>query len=105
MRVGRSSKADAICNSPFVRALIKPLVTLVAAAPPLPPPTSFELISTQPSSSTTTPRKAGSNYGSMGQKRKRQAEDEGKVDEEQVTVSYNAENLPDELKKCTCNEK
>ena len=44
----RSAKANAITNSPFVRALIQPVLRRIVPAPALPPPSQADLIPTQP---------------------------------------------------------
>jgi hypothetical protein len=102
MRAGRSSRADAITNSPFVRALIRPVASLIAPQPELPPPTARDLISTQPPpASFSTAAAVNGGGGSAGQKRKRE-EDAGEEGEDAI-VNYTAENLPVELKKCKKN--
>lgn len=105
------ARQNAISNSPFVRALLKPVhvdlpLPLAAttnkksAAPTQssPPPPSH-LISTQPlpftSTSTTT-----TNGAAAGAKRKRDDADEGDERDAAVEVNYNARNLPQELRKC-----
>ncbi|SCV71263.1 BQ2448_2851 [Microbotryum intermedium] len=113
MRAGRSSPADAITNSPFVRALIRPVRSIIPKengkdGQVLPPKGS--LIPTQPekvpvaSTSTSTLEGNGIVGGVVkgaGAKGKRAGtelhgdEDEGEV----IQTSYDAENLPVELKK------
>lgn len=48
VRSGRSSRSDAITNSPYVRALINPYTVIIPSPQPLPLPQPAHLISTQP---------------------------------------------------------
>lgn len=115
MRPGRSHRADAILNSPIVRALINsrpsaaslPVKSALSAAKtttaemqgmtPLSPPRPSDLISTQPQASVAlVPVNEG-----KGKKRERDDNDDASSKDDQVNVSYTVENLPPELKKCT----
>lgn len=102
-RTGRSSRADAITNSPFVRALIRPVSSIIVPQPlkELPPPRPEHLIATQP-----LPLSVKVVVEDGKGKRKREEEDEGAEQEmekvvEKVVTRYTEENLPPELKKCT----
>lgn len=114
MRRGHSSRADAILNSPVVRAFLRPITTLVT---PLPysPPTALELISTQPPPSLPSPAPVAGpsklpltsalvSAPIQNYKRGRDEEDEGRKEVERdakdVVVSYTEDNLPPELTKC-----
>ncbi|SGY51026.1 BQ5605_C001g00952 [Microbotryum silenes-dioicae] len=110
MRAGRSSRAHAITNSPFVRALIRPVRSIIpdqneVNGQALPPKAS--LIPTQPEmgpvASTSTLTELGSeavNGAGANGKRRSEANGNGNGDEwEAVQTNYDAENLPDELKK------
>lgn len=96
------ARQNAISNSPIVRALLKPvhveLPQKTSATPTPPPPAAVHLISTQPRPSP--PPAAASGSPAAG-KRKREELDEGDERDPPVEVSYNAQNLPDELRKCT----
>jgi trimethylguanosine synthase len=95
MRTGRSHRADAITNSPFVRALIRPVSSVIPAAPtPQSPPRSQHLIPTQPVPVLQPEADT--------KKRKRELEDEGEEEQDalEVVVSYSEDNLPPELNKC-----
>lgn len=109
MRPGRSHRADAITNSPFVRALIRPIKVVIPAQAPLPTPAAQHLIPTQPAPPTPPPIVKSSlaqpTAVSEGKKRKRDQEDEGDELEPHalpVIVNYTEDNLPPELNKCTC---
>lgn len=106
MRTGRSHRADAITNSPFVRALIRPIKVVVPAVAALPPPASQHLIPTQPAPQPPPPAvvdlASDSSSVQIGQKRSR---DDSEQDEDgqptsEVIVSYTEDNLPPELNKC-----
>lgn len=121
-----SAKANAITNSPFVRALIQPVLRQIRPPAPLPPPSHADLIPTQPVQEVgpgpqAGPSKAEVVEGSLrgvgvvggvgettlkaaGKKRAREEdhlEEEGDVDE--VVVRYTKDNLPPELNKCKLN--
>lgn len=121
MRPGRSHRADAILNSPIVRALVKS--ARAGPRPPLPaevllpeldrerslsPPKESDLISTQPKSVAMSLPMAVfvENVADRKGKKRARAEDDGSDDEDGirvqpgVEVSYTVENLPVELKKC-----
>lgn len=112
MRSGRTNRADAITNSPFVRALIKPIVTRIEPPLPFPTPSASDLISTQPSKSTAVTGLGGMSNWSLaapidkGKKREREEDDQfqDKIETvlvaEVVEVRYNSSNLPPELNKC-----
>lgn len=114
MRRGHSSRADAILNSPIVRSFLRPVTTLIAPIPDL-PPTALELISTQPpptfpayapvtSSSYLVPTAAPPGALIQSHKRQRDEEEGGKElegNESPVVVNYTEDNLPPELTKCT----
>lgn len=110
-RPGKTSRADAISNSPYVRAVIKPIYTIIPSAAPLPAPAPRDLISTQPAvvvpgaSTWSIPRRAPSPPCNDEKKRKRSPQLEsvsavvaGK--QRAVEVNYTADNLPPALNKC-----
>lgn len=117
-RPGRSSRADAISNSPYVRALIKPIYTIIPSPAPLPTPAPRDLISTQPThptagASTWSVPKLAPPANAGEKKRKRSTSPPaahdvaavsavvaGKQREREVQVNYTADNLPPELNKC-----
>lgn len=95
MRQG--ARHNAITNSPFVRALLKPVFVTLPPQPLLPPPSAGHLIPTQPGPLLPTPPPSAA--GSVAStKRKRDADDDGE-ERGVVEVSYTAQNLPDELRK------
>lgn len=109
MRSGRNSRADAITNSPFVRALIKPMLVTI---PPktiitILPPTLNDLIPTQPINtlpSTGTLLSVESEVKLGKRKRDEGTEEEEGIEKNEnfnVEVNYSEENLPLELTKCT----
>lgn len=113
MRTGRTSRADAITNSPIVRSLINPYITLITANStylPQAPPNADYLISTQPATASLS--STSSTNGTVSEvqlgKRKRVEIDEMEVVpvsvpgalSSEVIVNYTAENLPEELAKC-----
>lgn len=99
MRAGRSHRADAITNSPFVRALIRPVQSIVPAQQALPAPKPQHLIPTQPAPVPSPPVASVATLEVEGKKRKReQLEDEG--EELAPIVNYTEDNLPPELNKC-----
>lgn len=101
LQMRHGSRANAITNSPFVRSLIQPVLANIPART-LSPPTSRDLLPTQPSTKNAfTIAAIAPEGGNQGQKRKREAGDEGKWGgEEEVVTTYTAHNLPEELKKC-----
>lgn len=113
MRTGRTSRADAITNSPIVRSLINPYITLITSTStylPQAPPSADYLISTQPSTASLIATSSANVTVSEVQlgKRKRVETDEMEVipvsetgaPSSEVIVNYTAENLPQELAKC-----
>lgn len=110
MRSGRNSRADAITNSPFVRALIKPMLITIPPKPILPilPPTLNDLIPTQPintlpSSDRVIELESEVKLGKR--KREEGTEEEKEIEKNEnlnliVEVNYTEENLPSELIKC-----
>ncbi|SCZ98236.1 BZ3500_MvSof-1268-A1-R1_Chr3-2g06239 [Microbotryum saponariae] len=111
MRAGRSSRAHAITNSPFVRALIRPVRSIIPDQNEVngqAPPPKASLIPTQPemgpvaSTSTLTMTGLGSEAvnGAGANGKRSRSEANGNGDEwDAVQTNYDAENLPDELKK------
>lgn len=115
----RSAKANAITNSPFVRALIQPVMRKIVPPAPLPPPSQADLIPTQPTSATptaATPQTeaqaasaepavpmTGVSEKAAGKKRAREEDQAGPQEgegAEEVIVRYTKDNLPQELQKC-----
>lgn len=111
----RSAKANAITNSPFVRALIQPVMRKIVPAAALPPPSQADLIPTQPVRAVAAEPVAGptvevesvptqgltvngASEKALGKKRAREEDWVGEGEE--VVVSYTKDNLPQELDKC-----